>query len=74
MLFVIWPEKQLHLQSTVKLRAIAEKQDFQVLNLYEVFGNKPESLSWDTVHPSAKTIEEAANVTGAALEEWKLLP
>ncbi len=74
MLFVIWPEKQLHLQSTQKLRAIAEKQNFRVLNLYEVFGNRPESLSWDTVHPSAKTLSEAADVIGAALEEWKLLP
>lgn len=74
MLFVIWPEKQLHLESTQKLRAIAEKQDFRVLNLYEVFGNKPESLSWDTVHPSAKTLSEAVDVIKAALEEWELLP
>ncbi len=74
MLFVIWPEKHLHLESGQKLRAIAEKHDFHVLNLYEVFGNKPESLSWDTVHPNAKTVEEAAGVIRAALEEWKLLP
>lgn len=74
MLFVIWPEKRLHLEGTEKLRAIAEKQDFHVLNLYEVFGNKAESLSWDTVHPSAKTVDEAASVVSAALEEWKLLP
>lgn len=74
MLFVIWPEKHLHLESGQKLRVIAEKNDFQVLNLYEVFGNKPESLGWDTVHPSAKTVEEAGGVIKAALEEWKLLP
>ncbi|NOS67629.1 MAG: SGNH/GDSL hydrolase family protein [Candidatus Peribacteraceae bacterium] len=74
LLFVIWPEKRLHLQSTQELREIAEAQDFRVLNLYEVFGNKAESLSWDTVHPNAKTVDEAAGVIKAALEEWKLLP
>ncbi len=74
LLFVIWPEKRLHLESTQTLRAIAERQDFRVLNLYEVFGNKAESLSWDTVHPSAKTVEEAAGVIKAALVEWDLLP
>lgn len=74
LLFVIWPEKQLHLESAQKLRTIAERQDFRVLNLYEVFGNKAESLSWDTVHPSAKTVDEAAGVIKAALVEWNLLP
>ncbi len=74
LLFVIWPEKRLHLESAQKLRLIAEKQDFHVLNLYEVFGNKAETLSWDTVHPSAKTVDEAASVIKAGLEEWKLLP
>lgn len=73
-LFVIWPDKQLHLLSTPTLREIAEKQGFEVLNLYEVFGNKPESLSWDTVHPSPKTVEEAAGVIKAGLKEWQLLP
>lgn len=73
MLFVIWPEKRLHIESAQKLREIAERLDFRVLNLYEVFGNKAESLSWDTVHPSAKTVEEAAGVIKAALGEWKLL-
>lgn len=74
LLFVIWPEKRLHLEATQKLRVIAEEQDFRVLNLYEVFGNKAESLTWDTVHPSAATVEEAAGVIKAALERWELLP
>ena len=74
LLFVIWPEKRLHLESAQKLRTIVEKQDFHVLNLYDVFGNKAETLSWDTVHPSAQTVDEAAGVIKAALVEWKLLP
>lgn len=73
-LFVIWPEKRLHLEATQELRDIAERRGFRVLNLYEVFGNKAESLSWDTVHPSATTAEEAATVIAAALREWNLLP
>lgn len=73
-LFVIWPDKQLHLLSTPYLRDIAEIQGFEVINLYEVFGNKAESLSWDTVHPSAKTVEEAAGVIKAGLDQWELLP
>ncbi len=73
-LFIIWPERPLHLLSTPKLMAMAEKQGFHALNLYEVFGNRAESLSWDTVHPSAKTADEAAGVIRGALEQWKLLP
>jgi hypothetical protein len=74
LLFVIWPEKKLHIEGTQALREIAEKNDFRVLNLYEVFGNKAESLRWDTVHPNAETVEEAATVIKAALEQWELLP
>lgn len=73
-LFVIWPEKRLHLDETPLLRTIAEREGFSVLNLYEVFGNKAESLEWDTVHPSAKTVQEAAGIVKAALQEWELLP
>lgn len=69
-LFVIWPEKHLHVMSAPALRATAEKNGFAVLNLYEVFGNTPESLSWDTVHPSAKTTETAAVIIASALEEF----
>lgn len=74
LLFVIWPEKQLHLESGQQLRKIAEQNEFDVLNLYEVFGNTPQSLSWDTVHPSAATVEQAAGIIKSALEGWKLLP
>ncbi len=73
-LFVIWPERPLHLLTTTKLRAMAEKNGFRVINLYEVFGNRAETLTWDTVHPSAKTADEAAGVIRGALEEWALLP
>lgn len=73
-LFVIWPEKELHLQARPKLKAIAAAEGFRVLDLYEVFGNSPQTLSWDTVHPSAKTAEEAAYVIADALRFYELLP
>lgn len=73
-LFVIWPERPLHLLSTPVLRAMAERNGFEVLNLYEVFGNRGESLSWDTTHPSPKMADEAAAVIKSALEGLELLP
>jgi lysophospholipase L1-like esterase len=72
--FVIWPERPLHMTSAPALKAMAEKLGFHAINLYEVFGNRGESLSWDTVHPSAKMADEAAGVVTGALKEWKLLP
>ncbi len=73
-LFVIWPEKFLHLTYRPRLRAIAEANGFRVLDLYEVFGNSAKTLSWDTVHPAQETIEQAADVIAAAMKEWELLP
>lgn len=73
-LFVIWPEKELHLLARPKLEAIATAQGFRVLDLYEVFGNAPKTLSWDTVHPSPQTTAEAAEVIADALMFYKLLP
>jgi lysophospholipase L1-like esterase len=73
-LFVIWPEKHVHYLARPKIIAMAEKRGFKTLDLYQIFGNDPESLSWDTVHPSAKTIDEAAGVIAAALEYHGFLP
>lgn len=73
-LFVIWPEKELHFVTRPQIRALAEESGFRVLDLYEVFGNRPESLRWDTVHPSSKTAAEAAEVIRAAMEHHRLLP
>lgn len=67
-LFVIWPEKELHLIARPKLEVIAASQGFSVLDLYEVFGNSPQTLSWDTIHPSANTAKQAAAIIKAALE------
>ncbi len=73
-LFVIWPERPLHFAATADLMTLAKQSGFETLNLYEVFGNRGETLSWDTVHPSAKTAEEAAAVIVSALRTWDLLP
>jgi hypothetical protein len=48
---------------------MAESHGFTVINLYDTFGNEAETLSWDTVHPSAKTIEKAAEVIFQSLTD-----
>ncbi len=67
-LFVIWPERPLHTALRPRIRALAESQGFAVLDLYDVFGNDAETLSWDTVHPSAATITRAAEEVAKALK------
>lgn len=67
-LFVIWPDAaDLQTQARSELRRVAESQGFTVLDLAEHFGNTMESLSWDYIHPSAKTIEVAAKNIADAL-------
>jgi hypothetical protein len=73
-LFVIWPDREIHWELRQKLTAIASRQGFRVLDLYSLFGNRAETLSWDTSHPSARTAAEAGTVIAAALQEWHLLP
>ena len=58
--FVIWPDNFLHTEERVKLTVIAERHGFIVIDLYELFSNQVETLSWDTVHPSPQAIEDAA--------------
>ncbi len=60
--FVIWPDQELHEASRPKLKKIAEAYEFQVIDLYDIFGNKVPTLPWDTVHPSPKALEKAAGV------------
>ncbi len=72
-LFVIWPEQPLHFLLRPQMKAIAQAQGFKVLDFYEIFGNAPETLSWDTVHPDAKTDSEAADVIKAVLDHEKML-
>ncbi len=57
---VIWPDNLLHTEERTKLSAIAKRNGFVVVDLYELFGNQVETLGWDTVHPSPESIEEAA--------------
>lgn len=71
-LFVIWPDRALHQTYRPKLRTIAEARGFTVVDLYDEFGNEAETLSWDTVHPSAATVYRAAQVISSSLS--KLLP
>jgi lysophospholipase L1-like esterase len=58
--FVIWPDNFLHTEQKPQLIQIAKRNGFTVIDLYELFGNNVETLIWDTVHPSPKAIEEAA--------------
>ena len=58
--FVIWPDNFLHTEARKQLTSIAQQNGFTVIDLYEYFGNQVETLVWDTVHPSPKSIEEAA--------------
>lgn len=73
-MFVIWPEKHLHAVIRPKLKAMAEARGFVVVDLYDTFGNTPESLSWDTVHPSAATVKKAADIIAVSLENFRLVP
>lgn len=59
-LFVIWPEWHLHVEIRPQLKEIVRARGFDVLDLYDHFGNTPETLGWDTVHPSAKTAAKGA--------------
>ena len=59
-IFVIWPDKSLHVTLRPRLRQLAGDAGFTVIDLYDTFGNEAETLTWDTVHPSAKTLEKAA--------------
>jgi lysophospholipase L1-like esterase len=72
-LFVIWPERYVHLISRPKLQSLAEARGFRVLDLYGVFDNRAETLPWDTVHPSAKTVAEAAKIISGALQHNGLM-
>src|SRR3989338_9092817 len=67
-LFVIWPERHMHPIARPKLKIIAEERGFKVLDLYDTFGNKAETLSWDTVHPSAATAKKGAVVIRGSLQ------
>lgn len=73
-LFIIWPERHLHLVARPILKDLVQNEGFRVLDLYEVFGNDPPTLSWDNVHPSSATNAEAAQVIAAAMEHYGLLP
>ena len=65
--FIIWPDNFLHTETRPELIQIAERNGFTVIDLYELFGNQVETLSWDTVHPSPKSIEDAAQYIHAQL-------
>lgn len=61
-IFVLWPDKELHVVSRPKIIARAKAHGFTVIDLYDTFGNTAKTLSWDTVHPHPETIARAAEV------------
>lgn len=73
-LFIIWPERHLHLVARPALKEIARREGFHVLDLYEIFGNHPATLPWDNVHPGPATNADAAKIIAAAIEHYGLLP
>jgi len=73
-LFVIWPERHLHMLARPKLKTVAEEHGFAVLDLYDVFGNRARTLGWDTVHPHPETAKTAAEVISAAMEYYGIMP
>lgn len=73
-LFVIWPDANMHIESRAELRNMAEKMGFLVVDLYDVFGNKLETLSWDYMHPSPASLSQAASIIADAIEESQALP
>jgi lysophospholipase L1-like esterase len=72
-LFVIWPDRDLHFVSRPVLARIAEKRGFKVLDLYQIYGNRMETLGWDTLHPSAAAVSEAGKTIADVLRYWKMV-
>lgn len=66
-LFVFWPENNLRLRTRERLKPYAASLGFEVVDLYDTFGNSYESLGWDG-HPSAKTLWDTANVLWDAMK------
>ncbi|MBI3336783.1 hypothetical protein HYZ98_04445 [Candidatus Peregrinibacteria bacterium] len=73
-LFIIWPDRRLHAIARPKIIQIVKKYGFEVLDLYDVFGNAAPTLSWDTVHPNAETAKRGAEEIWRFIQEHKLLP
>lgn len=73
-LFVIWPDRRLHFTLRPQLKTFAESRGFRVFDFYEVFGNSPETLAWDTSHPSPATLQTAGEIIAATLRHYRLLP
>ncbi|MBI1813325.1 hypothetical protein HY285_03695 [Candidatus Peregrinibacteria bacterium] len=67
-LFVLWPDRNVHIIARQKLRDIARARGWTFLDLYEFFGNRMETLPWDSVHPSPESIMEAATIIGDTLK------
>ena len=58
--FVIWPDRYVHTESRQALITAAEKLEYIVIDLTDIFGNNAPTLGWDTVHPHPDTIQKAA--------------
>jgi lysophospholipase L1-like esterase len=68
-IFVIWPDRFMHEESRIRLRNGVEREGFTVIDMYEFFGNEVETLSWDTVHPSAATAKKAAEIIAEVINK-----
>ncbi len=73
-LFILWPDSGIHFALRPQVENVAKDEGFAVLDMQDIFGNNAETLSWDTVHPSAKTTGEAASVIAQFMQHEKLLP
>lgn len=68
-IFVLWPDRELHAISRPKIRKIAEKYGFTVIDLYDTFGNTAKTLAWDSVHPHPETIAKTAEVIAEHMQK-----
>ena len=61
--FVIWPDASaLHTEERKELSRIAQEHGFNVIDLYDHFGNTMETLTWDYIHPSPASLVQAAKI------------
>lgn len=71
-IFVIWPEARPNTNARTTLTEMAESYGFHVVDLYETFGLRYPSLSWDW-HPNAHAHAKVAEVLTKTIREEKLL-
>lgn len=66
-LFILWPDRDIHYPTRQKLTRFLADNHWAFLDLYDFFGNRMETLPWDSVHPSPASIDEAVGIIADTL-------